>query len=202
MREFTKSMMSYTWAMSLFGVQQMVNVFRPSKASESFENVTKATEDEFGDAMKAAFRAGDNLQRGLVDLTFGVFTFGMFDRGGSSRSTGDVGRQTAEAMRQGMRAAGQAADAVGQTMQGAASAAASMAQQGAGWAGAQNAGRDARTAARPSAPGGAQYTRPPDATGGPTEGRTPGGAAGGGQTQQQGWGPMPTQASGSYASRK
>jgi hypothetical protein len=82
MREFTKSMMSYTWAMSLFGVQQMVNVFRPSKAVESFDHVTEATEEQFGDALKAAFRAGDNVQRGMVDLTFGVFTFGMFDRRG------------------------------------------------------------------------------------------------------------------------
>ena len=29
MREFTKSLMSYTWAMSLFGVQQVVNVLTP-----------------------------------------------------------------------------------------------------------------------------------------------------------------------------
>ena len=36
MRELTKSVMSYTWAMSLFGVQQMVNALRPSKATESF----------------------------------------------------------------------------------------------------------------------------------------------------------------------
>jgi hypothetical protein len=120
MREFTKSMTSYMWAMSLFGVQQMVNVFRPSKAVESFENVTGATEEEFGDALKATFRAGDNLQRGLVDLTFGVFTLGMFSgRGGGSGTTSNVGQQSAEAFRQGMRAMGQAADTVGQTVQGA-----------------------------------------------------------------------------------
>ena len=52
MREFTKSMMSYTWAMSLFGVQQMFNVLRPSKAVESFENVTGATEEELGRSLQ------------------------------------------------------------------------------------------------------------------------------------------------------
>jgi len=172
MREFTKSMMSYTWAMSLFGVQQMVNAFRPSKATESFDNVTKATREEFGEALRATFRAGDNLQRGLVDLTFGVFTFGMFDRRGASGATSDVGRQSAEALRQGMRVAGQAADAVGQTVQGATSYAADAARQGVGWAGARGAASPA------SGAGGAQTS----------------GASSG---QSQGWGPMPSQSSGS-----
>jgi hypothetical protein len=166
MREFTKSMMSYTWAISLFGIQQMANAFRPSKATESFDNVTKATRDEFGDALKATFRAGDNLQRGLVDLTFSVFTLGMFDRRGVSGTTSDVGRQSAEAFRQGARAMGQTVDAVTQTVQGATSYAADAARQGAGWA--ASAGN-----------------RMSDATK----------AAAGGQAQ--GWGPMPSQASGS-----
>src|SRR5947209_14603370 len=182
MREFTKSMMSYTWAMSLFGVQQMANAFRPSKATESFDNVTKATRDEFGEALRATFRAGDNLQRGLVDLTFGVFTFGMFDRRGASGATSDVGRQSAEALRQGMRVAGQAADAVGQTVQGAASYAADAARQGVGWAGARGAATDA--SARGDTPAGA--------------GGAPGAQASGASSgQSQGWGPMRSQSSGS-----
>jgi hypothetical protein len=130
MREFTKSMMSYTWAMSLFGVQQMVNVFRPSDATESFDNVTDATRDELGDALRSAFRAGDNLQRGMVDLTFGVFTLGMFDgrgRNGGDTSCGasDIGRRTGDVFRQSVNAAGQAADAFGQMAQGATDATAS-----------------------------------------------------------------------------
>ena len=88
MREFTKSMTSYTWAMSLFGLQQMVNVFRPGKACESFDHVTKATEDQFGEALKATFRAGDNLQKGFVDMTLGMLTLGMFDRGGARSDYG------------------------------------------------------------------------------------------------------------------
>src|ERR1051325_7150810 len=99
MRELTKSMTSYTWAMSLFGIQQMINVFRPGEATESFNHITKATEDQFGDALKATFRAGDNLQKGFVDVTFAVLTLGMFDRGGI-RATSDVARQTGEAVRQ------------------------------------------------------------------------------------------------------
>ena len=176
MREFTKSMTSYTWAMSLFGLQQMINVFRPGKATDSFNNVTKATEDEFGDALKATFRAGDNLQRGLVDLTFGVLTLGMFDRGGA-RATSDVARQTGEALRQGGRAVGQAVNVVGQTVQSATYAAADVAQQSAGWAATPSMARDANTYARRDASPSQRPSHSRNAAGG----------------KQQGWGPMPTQ---------
>jgi len=175
MREFTKSMTSYTWAMSLFGLQQMINVFRPAKATESFNNVTKATEEEFGGALKATFRAGDNLQRGLVDVTLGVLTLGMFDRNGS-RATTDVARQTGEAVRQTGRVVGQAVDVVGQTVQSATAAATGAAQQAAGWA--ATAGTNTTQPQRNTVPG-----SPP---------RPSSGASGGGQ---QGWGPMPTQSS-------
>ena len=149
MREFTKSMMSYTWAMSLFGVQQVVNVFRPSKAAESFENVTKATREEFGGGLRAAFRAGDNLQRGIVDLTFGVMTLGMFGgRGRSGAGAGaDLGRRSADVARQSVNAMGQAIDAVGQTVQGAASYAADAARQSTGWSSARGGGDLGRQAA-------------------------------------------------------
>lgn len=137
MRELTKSMTSYTWAMSLFGFQQMINAFHPAKAAESFNKVTRATEAEFGDALKATFRAGDNLQKGLVDVTFGVFTLGMFDRSGA-RGTADVARQTGEALRQGGRVISQTVDAISKTVQtGTAAvtgAAQQTAQQAAGWA--------------------------------------------------------------------
>lgn len=178
MREFTKSMTSYTWAMSLFGLQQMINVFRPAKATQSFNKVTKATEDEFGDALKATFRAGDNLQRGLVDVTFGVLTLGMFDRGGA-QATSDVARQTGEALRQGGRVVSQAVDAVTQTVQSATSASGATAQQSGGWAATQSTQprKDIQPSPRPS----------------------PSSSASGGN--QQGWGPMPAQASGGQTRR-
>src|SRR5437016_3619141 len=77
MRELTKSMLSYTWAVSVFGVQQAANLFttgngKPlSKATAAFNQVTAATLDQMGDTMRATFRAGDQLQRGVVDLVLG-----------------------------------------------------------------------------------------------------------------------------------
>jgi hypothetical protein len=180
MREFTKSMTSYTWAMSLFGLQQMINVFRPAKATDSFNHVTKATEDQFGDALKATFRAGDNLQRGFVDVTFGLLTLGMFDRGGGAQTTTDVARQTGEALRQSGRAVSQTVDAVTQTVQSATSAAASAAQQSAGWGATPSVAQDSRTQPR----GGAAPPPPRPATR---------------ASQGQGWGPMPTQGSAGQA---
>jgi hypothetical protein len=177
MRELTKSMTSYTWAMSLFGIQQMVNVFRPEKATQAFNSVTKATEEQFGEALKATFRVGDNLQQGFVDVTFGILTLGMLDRGGA-RATAGVARQTGEALRQGGRVVSQAVEAVSQTVQSATSAVQSAtsgvsgaAQQSQGWAATPGMSRDAqpRKDTGPSQPAASQ----------PSGG-------------QQGWGPMPT----------
>ena len=84
MRELTKSMMSYTWSMSVFGMQQFVNLMTPSgdscgKATQAFDNVTDATTFTFGSAMRQAFKAGDSLQRRLIDIMFGGLTVGGLD---------------------------------------------------------------------------------------------------------------------------
>ena len=80
MREFTKSMFSFSWAMSLFGMQQMTNWMtaqdpsRPrGKATEAFDRVTQATEEQLGDVLKETFKAGDKFQRAMVDMMLGAF---------------------------------------------------------------------------------------------------------------------------------
>ena len=80
MREFTKSMVSFSWAMSLFGIQQVANVFtrpdpnRPKhKTTEAFDSVTQSTEAQLGDILKETFKAGDKLQRQMVGMMFGSF---------------------------------------------------------------------------------------------------------------------------------
>ena len=105
MRDFTKSMFSFSWAMSLFGVQQTLDLMRPSKAAKAFDDVTEATQAEMGDTLKAAFKAGDDLQRGLVDLALGVFTGQSFNPSKWMRMTSDVMNKSAEAVGQGIRAA-------------------------------------------------------------------------------------------------
>jgi hypothetical protein len=79
MREFTKSMTSFSWSMSLFSVQQLANLLTPQgarpthKANDAFNAITRATEEQLGDILKETFKAGDKLQRGVVDMMFGIF---------------------------------------------------------------------------------------------------------------------------------
>jgi hypothetical protein len=90
MRDLTKSLTSYTWAMSVFGLQQTLNLLGLGgsgswdRSTKAFNNVTEATSNELGDTMRAVFRSGDTLQRGMVDLFLAPFGFNS----GSSRSNG------------------------------------------------------------------------------------------------------------------
>jgi haloalkane dehalogenase len=72
-REFTKSALSFSWAMSMFGAQQVAGLFAPSKSAKDFDGVTGAAREEFGEALRALFGEGDRVQRGIVDLAFGLF---------------------------------------------------------------------------------------------------------------------------------
>jgi len=71
MSEFTKSALSFSWAMSVFGAQQLVNLLSPAQAAKAFDGVARATERELDDVLGGAFRAGDALQRGMVDVALG-----------------------------------------------------------------------------------------------------------------------------------
>ena len=89
MKEFTKSLFSYSLAVSLFGLKQIDNLFgsagvddRKSPATKSFDSLTTATTEQFGATLKSTFRAVDNLQRGLIGIAFSV----MFPFAGSGRS--------------------------------------------------------------------------------------------------------------------
>lgn len=100
MRDLTKSMITFSWAMSLFGVQQIANILSPGKATESLNKVTEATKKEFGGAIDASFRAGDNLQRGLVDATFSMFSPRILNPNHWIRMTSDAAQQTMEVLGQ------------------------------------------------------------------------------------------------------
>src|SRR5262245_18932527 len=121
MRELTKSMFSFSWAMSLYGLQQLANLSAPTQGTKAFDHVTEATEEVLGDLLKATFRAGDNLQKGVVDLTLALLTLQAFKPSRwacmssegmqpspntiqpTTRSVPDLGRRSNEAVRQGAR---------------------------------------------------------------------------------------------------
>jgi hypothetical protein len=77
MRDLTKSSLSFSWSMSLFGLQQLGNLLMPNAAAtpesgvtDAFDRVTDAMAKQLGEALGETYRAGDKLQRGVVDLTF------------------------------------------------------------------------------------------------------------------------------------
>jgi hypothetical protein len=85
MVEFTKSMLSFSWAQALFGAQQLMNMLTPrgpgrlvGKATAAFNSVARTTGDQFGGILKGAYHVGDMLQRGTVDLTFNFLTRDAF----------------------------------------------------------------------------------------------------------------------------
>jgi hypothetical protein len=118
MQEFTKSMLSFSWSMSLFGMQQLGNLLtRPdpnqpkSKAAEAFDNVTRTTEEHLGDVLKESFKAGDKFQRAMVDMIFQGWRSQGMGQGGIMQAATD-------AMRQATGCCGQDGDATGQDAAG------------------------------------------------------------------------------------
>jgi hypothetical protein len=88
MRELTKSTLSAGLAMSLFGMQTVMNVFRmsrnggPNPAQQALDAVTQAMVDQTGNALRETFQVGDKVQRGLVDMTFRFLTLAPLRPGG------------------------------------------------------------------------------------------------------------------------
>jgi len=192
MREFVKANMSYWLAQSLFGVQQMINMFTPQGARQEhpltagFNNVARATVDTMGTAMGAAFRAGDNLQRGAVDLTFNLLTLGGSNRGGGGgrwQGAGGGGQW-------GGRGGGQWSGG-GQRGQGWAGAASNLGQQTAGAfaQGMSAMGQTADVVGQAVGGGAAQFGGAPQGQWSGGGGRQ--GPSGGGGQQGGGWGPVP-----------
>jgi hypothetical protein len=109
-RDLTKSMLSFSWAMSLFGAEQLTNMFIPQRPSQpnhrattAFNAVTQATEEQLSGVFKGVFRAGDQLQKGMVDLMFGMLSLEAFNPSQMMRMTSDIMRQTTGAVGQGFQ---------------------------------------------------------------------------------------------------
>ena len=109
-RDLTKSMLSFSWAISLFGAEQLTNLVIPQtpsqpnhRATTAFNAVTQATEEQLSGVFKGVFRAGDQLQRGMVDLMVGMLSLEAFNPSQMMRITSDMMRQTTEAVGQGFQ---------------------------------------------------------------------------------------------------
>ncbi len=183
MRDLTKSLMSFSWAMSMFGMKQMLDMLNPQnmgKTASSFEEVTRTTESQLGSLTRSTFQAGDRLQRGMIDMAFGMLGWGTWNPNEMMRMGTDAVQRTAQA---GVDVMQQSAQAVGQMMPGGG---------GLGWNGSSRPGDGWSTGAQQG--GGWEGSGTQQGGGwGSTGTQQGGGWPSSGTQQQSGWGPMPQQ---------
>jgi hypothetical protein len=73
-RDLTKSLFSFSWATMVYGTKQFLGAFQPRGAAAPSSNVKSTAPQGAGDFFDRTFKAGDTLQRGLVDMMFGSFS--------------------------------------------------------------------------------------------------------------------------------
>lgn len=85
MREVAKSMLGFSWAVSLFGFQQMQKLMTSSPAqpedvtAAEVEEVSRAVQSHLFGAAALQFRAGDEWQRRLIDVMFDAASLRSLD---------------------------------------------------------------------------------------------------------------------------
>lgn len=84
MRDLTRSVASFTWAMSLFGVEQMANLMSPRRAADAFGAVARSAEGALGPGLRSAFETGDRLQKAMLDASFSLVGLAPSSGGGNS----------------------------------------------------------------------------------------------------------------------
>src|ERR1041384_2314016 len=101
MRELTKSFLSFSWAMSLLGVKQATSLLSPGRSNDC-EVVAQAAANQLSPTLQGLFRAGDNIQRGMVNAMFGFLDPGSWNPsrwtpgGGQAGGSGTTGMNTGQ----------------------------------------------------------------------------------------------------------
>jgi hypothetical protein len=105
-RELTKSMVAFSWALPLFGAEQLARIVSPREAGPlsrqavaAFEAVTHTTAAQFGAMSRGSFQAGDRLQRCMVDVLFSLVTLEACAPRYITKMTFEVMQQSAEVFR-------------------------------------------------------------------------------------------------------
>jgi hypothetical protein len=75
MREVAKSMVGFSWAVSLFGFQQMSKLMAqaeaaPDTAATELDEVSRVVQSHLSGPLSQQFKAGDEWQRRVVDALF------------------------------------------------------------------------------------------------------------------------------------
>jgi hypothetical protein len=91
MRELTKSMVGFSWAVGLFGFQQLTKIMTPGsqppeRTMAELDDVAHTAERHLSDAFARQFHAADQWQRSLVDAFFDTVSLRSFDPRGVAAS--------------------------------------------------------------------------------------------------------------------
>jgi hypothetical protein len=84
MRELAKSMVGFSWAVGLFGLQQFTRALTPQAAppdvtASELDDVARAAAGHLSDQYAQQFRAGDDWQRRVIDIVFDAASMRSFD---------------------------------------------------------------------------------------------------------------------------
>ena len=114
MRDLTKAAFSLTWAMPLYGAQQLLRTFSPSeqdrqRATASYDAVTGAVAETLGDeegTLRRLYQVGQCFQNALLTMGPSFITPQLLDPRVWADVTGEVAQRSAEAARGLARGAG------------------------------------------------------------------------------------------------
>lgn len=84
MRELAKSMVGFSWAVGVFGFQQITKVMRPGSEPQELtiaqlDDVSRAAERHLSEPFARQFHAADQWQRRIVDAFFDAASLRSFD---------------------------------------------------------------------------------------------------------------------------
>jgi hypothetical protein len=105
-RDLAKSMIRFSWAMSMFGLEQMAKLVkeehsgsREEHISAAFDSVTKAAGRQFTGRVRSVFDAGDRLQSESVDFMFDMVRAENWKPDKVADKAADLAERSADALR-------------------------------------------------------------------------------------------------------
>ncbi len=71
MRDLTRSLFRFSWAMSMLGARQAANLVTPrsgwDRSVETFDAISRAAAEQMGETLRGFYKAGDRFQDGMLD---------------------------------------------------------------------------------------------------------------------------------------
>lgn len=108
MRELTKSMMRFSWAMGVFGMDQLSTLIskdeddeesQETKVTTSFDEVSDTTGSRMSSRAKNLYESGEKFQTEMVDLVFDFFSADSWSPREVLNRAADMAESSAEALR-------------------------------------------------------------------------------------------------------